>query len=571
MISFQFCRRLRPSLQLALISFLGPLLCSAYALSAPLHPSLGFKPQPKVDSRGFIDVWQLRRDVAAVEDLMATEDTNSCYPEGDPDAPELSKKEIKAVERSERACVAKVERHIKAYRRALDSFNKAWLPVLLKAARRGDKVAEVILRQCDTTPVLDRSQFESTCDENPERRAIAISRLQQTGFEPAYLPETPPPRSIYLSRNDAEIDALQSYTFRLFKHGIFGRIDVSGVTNVDPEKNNVAAVRGQVIEAALQEVERAFTFSGNNYVNAKTDEFATLRVNRKPLTPGFMTQGKILLRGDGNGSGIRSWRWGLGIKIGRVEEFVGGAEEAEFIKQLREILITSKQNIDRHLKEDPRWGVFIINRVGHHEWVPEGRTSEMDKLGYEWVGQWKLEKVFKEGYDPRWTLVSNLPEATRARIYREGGTTRITFQSVDPPRAPLQDAVGCQLRYSGGLTFMPSSNPDDSVSENTVFGYQGAYPIPMLREVYKPLKSTHRYRQVLVQCPEGEWFDNVRTRHLFLAGNTMIERATETFGLTVRHFRRVAESASLSLKRAQPVASARRQSFGPATGRVNHP
>jgi hypothetical protein len=550
-----------------LISFWTVLLCSSPTLSAPLQPSVDFKPTPIVDSRGYIDVWQLRRDVAVVEPLMATGDTDSCYSEGDPDDPPLSRKELKAIERAERTCLAEVASRYRTYRRVFDSFNKAWLPVLLNAARRGDKVAEVILRQCDTTPVIDRHRIESTCDEDPVRRTIAIQRLKETGFEPAYAQELGEPGGPLGNRDAAQMEALQMYIFGLLKQGIFGRIDVSSATNVDPEKNNAAAVRGQVIEAALQEVERAFTFSGNYYVNAKTDEFATLRLNRKPLTPGFMTRGKELLDGGGTASGIRLWRWGLGIEIGRVDEFVGSMEEAEFIKQLREILVTSKQNIDRHLKEDPRLGVFILNRVGHHEWVPEGMTSEMDKLRHEWVGQWKLEKVYK-GYHPDWTLVSNPPEATRARIYREGGVTRIAFQSEDPPRAPLQDAVGCQLRYSGGLTFIPSSNPDDSVSEETVFGYQSAYPNPMLREVYKPLKPTNRYRQVLVQCLEGEWFDNLRTRHLFLAGNTMIERASERSGMTVRHFRRVDESELPSLNLAQPAEAATKQSAWPATGRV---
>ncbi|MBW8370844.1 MAG: HEAT repeat domain-containing protein [Thiobacillus sp.] len=564
-----------PIASLRHVAVLARIICSclflsgsSFALSQPLQLINGFRPKPAVDSRGFIDVWQLRRDVAAIEPLIAYEDTDSCYSEGDPDSPELTEQEVKDTERIERECVARAEREYAAYRRVFDSFNKAWLPALVNAARRGDKVAEVILRQCDTTPVIDRRRIESTCDEDPARRAIAIQRLQKTGFEPAYAQELgAPPGGPLGSRDAAQMEALQMYLFGLLKQGIFGRIDVSSATNVDPEKNNAAAVRGEVIEAALQEVERAFTFSGNYYVNAKTDEFATLRLNRKPLTPGFMTRGKELLDGDGTASGVRLWRWGLGIEIGRVDEFVGSMEEAEFIKQLREILVTSKRNIDRHLKEDPRWGVFVLSRVGHHEWVPEGMTSETDKLGHEWVGQWKLEKVFK-GYHPDWTLVSNPPEATRARIYREGGVTRIAFQSEDPPRAPLQDAVGCQLRYSGGLTFIPSSNSDDSVSTETVFGYEGAYPIPMLREVYKPLKPTNRYRQVLVQCPEGEWFDNLRTRHLFLAGNTMIERASEGRGMTVRHFRRVDESESPSLNLAQPAEAATKQSPESATGRV---
>lgn len=557
MISLQLCRLLRPYLQLALISFLGPLLCSAYALSAPLHPSVGFKPQPKVDSRGFIDVWQLRRDVAAVEPLMATEDTDSCYSEGNPDAPELSKKEMKALERSERACVAEVERHIKAYRRAFDSFNKAWLPVLVNAARRGDKVAEVILRQCDTTPVLDRSQIESTCDEDPNRREIAIARLKKTGFEPAFAQEVTPLSRPNGNRDPEQMRVFQDYIFGLLRQGIFGGADVGSATNVNPDEDPVAASRGQVIEAALQEVGRAFTYSSGRDAGWKTDGFTTLSLNRKPLTPGFLTLGKELHFGGGNSiyTGIRFWRRDSGAGVKRVEEFTGTIADADFIKLLRSTLVASNENTERHLKEDPRWGVFVINRIGHHEWVPEGMASETSKLRSEWLGQWELETVFN-GYYPDWTRASEPTAATRATIFKDGDNTLITFLSASPSGAPLQDAIGCQLRYSGGMTYLPSSNPDEAASGETVLGYYGAYPIPMIREVFKPLKSTNRYRQVLVQCPEGEWFDNLRTRFLLLAGNTMIEVARERVGMTVRHFRRVSSSLPDSVGLVKQTESA---------------
>lgn len=104
------------------------------------------------------------------------------------------------------------------YRRALEAFNKAWLPVLLNAAQRGDKVAVVILRQCETTSVLDRSQIESTCDENFTRRTFAISLLQKTGFEPAFLHEMETPNW----RDPKQTNALQKHIIELFKQGIFG-------------------------------------------------------------------------------------------------------------------------------------------------------------------------------------------------------------------------------------------------------------------------------------------------------------------------------------------------------------
>lgn len=225
------------------------------------------------------------------------------------------------------------------------------------------------------------------------------------------------------------------------------------------------------------------------------------------------------------------------------------------MKLLRSTLVASNENIEHHLKEDPRWGVFVINRIGHHEWVPEGMASETHKLRPEWLGKWELKTVFN-GYYPDWTRASEPTAATRATLFKDGENTRITFLSTSPPGAPLQDGVGCQLRYSRGMTYLPSRNPDEAASGETVLGYYGAYPIPMIREVFKPLKSSNRYRQVLVQCPEGEWFDNLRTRFLLLAGNTMIEVARERIGMTVRHFRRVSSSLPDSVGLVKQTESA---------------
>lgn len=103
-----------PSLQssLQLICTWATLFLSPLAFSQSSQPSQHLKLKPLVDSRGFIDVWQLRRDVSVVESLIATDDTDSCYPEEDPDGQPLSKKEIKSVEQSTSACTANVERKI---------------------------------------------------------------------------------------------------------------------------------------------------------------------------------------------------------------------------------------------------------------------------------------------------------------------------------------------------------------------------------------------------------------------------------------------------------------------------
>ena len=55
------------------------------------------------------------------------------------------------------------------------------------------------------------------------------------------------------------------------------------------------------------------------------------------------------------------------------------------------------------------------------------------------------------------------------------------------------------------------------------------------------MNPNKRYRQVLVQCPEGEWFDNNRTRFLFLAKGALIEVTQDqawSGPVIVRHYQR---------------------------------
>ncbi len=107
-------------------------------------------PRAVVDQRGWIDVWELRRDVAQLEGMKGG---------------------------SGRAAAA----HARA-RRAL---NAAWLPALKQAMAKGDPVAEVILRTCNTSSMLDRAGIETDCSEDPAERQLARQRLESIGFVPA--------------------------------------------------------------------------------------------------------------------------------------------------------------------------------------------------------------------------------------------------------------------------------------------------------------------------------------------------------------------------------------------------
>jgi len=146
-------------------------------------------PRAAVDQRWWIDVWELRRDVAQVERMPPPNE--HCWPEGDPDEPQDTEKtpeQLKQARDQEvvsKACEAESERAAATLERARRALNEAWLPALKEAMKKGDPVAEVILRTCVTTGVLDRSGIETDCSQEPVQKEIARRRLESIGFVPA--------------------------------------------------------------------------------------------------------------------------------------------------------------------------------------------------------------------------------------------------------------------------------------------------------------------------------------------------------------------------------------------------
>ena len=100
------------------------------------------------------------------------------------------------------------------------------------------------------------------------------------------------------------------------------------------------------------------------------------------------------------------------------------------------------------------------------------------------------------------------------------------FASARPPPSPRFAEGGppgyaCALRYSGASSLRPEGNRHASTATDTVLGYLPALsaaisphdpapPRPL------PLEPTQSCKQVLVQCPQGEWPDNRNKRFLFL-------------------------------------------------------
>lgn len=275
-------------------------------------------------------------------------------------------------------------------------------------------------------------------------------------------------------------------------------------------------------DGRVQTWQRAFRYCTGEYDIWATDAFRQLRLNRPAaLTPGYLTWGRELHRGGGTSP-----------FSGRTF-FYATAEH----HQARELAI------DQLLQREPRWAVFLLTRVGRHEWVPQGTTSATGQLDAAWLGRWRLER----GAD-NWTAPLQ-PMAGTADIHRVGEAFRITLQTG--AGAPLVDATDCPLRYSGGLTYLPKlTGQGQQSAERTALGdfsstgngldasfaNDGAADAALA-----PLNTKKRYRQVLMQCDQAEADGNDRVRFLLLSGDWLLEFATEAPDgrkLAVRHYRR---------------------------------
>lgn len=505
-----------------------------------------------VDKGAYLDVWKLRDDVAALEAIEASDDTERCYPEeGDDSDEKPTPEQSKKYESEAAACAEKIESAYATYKKARETFNAKWLPPFRNAIQHGDQVAEVIMRQCETTPVLDRHEFETTCDEDPSRRNVARKRLVEIGFLPAVdLSEEVVQDWLNPSASPRQRELNQLAVMKKLRGGALGfdrgKVDFTG--NVVAKDGDMElARRWALMEAISQDAPRAFTYSpGDADGGWKTSQFTTLRLNRKPATPSYMTWGPALYFGGSNTpfTGPRYWRLATeemytGQQSTDKAVAIAGRGVADFESIRAQWLAEIESNINRYLAQDPRWAVFLIHRVGFHEWVPEKMASQTGEIDPSWEGNWILER---ESAD--WTKPLS-PATGHAEIRRQGDRTLITI-TTERNEEPLWNVVDCELRYSGGSTYLPKGQD----AGETLLGYFYAggqtrassfYKAGDNQEAVAPFDPTKRYKQVLMQCDKAEAPDAVRVRFLLLAGDTLVEfAAARPFDgpLAVRHYRR---------------------------------
>jgi hypothetical protein len=221
------------------------------------------------------------------------------------------------------------------------------------------------------------------------------------------------------------------------------------------------------------------------------------------------------------------------------ETTVAGPDHQAFLQQKEKLLAEIESNISAYLDKDQRWAVFLIKRLGHHEWVPAGKSTSTGDISDVWLGNWALSDVFSR-VGNNWFRDKTLASGTKGVIRRNGDSTFVTFKSTKSPYSPIADTEQCQLRYSGGLTYLPSTDPEAALSRETALGYLSTYPIEELAELMQPLNPYNRYKQVLLNCEQGESLNSQRTRYLLLANDIMLEVASDSWAPEyVRHFKRV--------------------------------
>lgn len=510
------------------------LAASAQQIAAPSRGE-----EHLADGRGFIDVWKLRDDVTKVEALEASDDTDRCYPEGDPDRSPPGRKERMRLIKQEQDCVRRIREAFANYRASRESFNAKWQGVLREAIRSGDPVAEIIWRQCKTTPVIERSALASTCDADPARRKEAARRLREIGFEAALDEDAEgdlPPRNLDQHRRRT---LSQTRAIRQMEAGVYGgwTADIHHGGNAPYSPDELHDIRrAAVIDAASTMVRRSFSYL-RRQGGSGDESHAQLRLNRKPVGASTLAWSANVFHGGSPYTGLYDPAWD-GFKVylnydKHREIVVGGKHDAQYLRALHDTLTRSERRIDDWMKRDPRWSVFLLHRKGHHEWVPEGIASPLGRLDPAWNGEWVTDKRFVN------FKLTDGQATDRLRIRADDAQAIAQFELAGVP------AYACELRYSGASSQRPENSSHAGTATSTALGYLPALAAISPHdagptEPFAPMNPGKVYRQVLVQCPQGEWPDNRNKRFLFLANDTLIEvqQAQGSRDLAILHWRR---------------------------------
>lgn len=312
------------------------------------------------DERGWINVYRLKLDIGKVI-ALPTGDYDCDMGEGgdDPEddstsfrsqkeriAFELARKQAaKKIDLQIKKCEAARKRESDAYKRARNAFNETWLPVLQNAVTHGDPIAEVILRSCETTSVLNRDGIASDCSESESDRKQAQLRLESIDFKPAL--------HKYIKTADADA-ALHCNSRDMSCHTEF---------EIERHKRILDVMRTGYVGVA-EDYNTCQLHSENEELDRREEECQRLgwlmRVVNSRITRGYVLsleyQGKI---GDRilnpiPGHIARLYRIGFQDVEFRDPDF-----QYKFWKDVGVFLSEINENIENDLRRDSRWGVFL--------------------------------------------------------------------------------------------------------------------------------------------------------------------------------------------------------------------
>jgi hypothetical protein len=336
-----------------------------------------------VDTRGFIDVWMLREDVIALSSLPRGQ--NECSRSEGDDEDYLAtlktrmarlayqrkhRKEEALARKAEDRCEADNLRQRKRFEQLHTAFNARWLPTLNNATKLGDPVAEIVLRLCETTPLLDRSEVAADCSGKPDDKAFARQRLEIIGFKPALHKYTPTAHAedwhqrptICGKRDNASSEC--SYRADIARYERILSVMRTGHLAV-AESWNTCQIGGSTPELDILAEECQRLMNLMMAVSAGTNQFYTVGSidgGMEGLTQ--MSLQRPILRGDA-GIPRKEWPYDTRGMVTRNDrrKFTDPDFQRKFYAELDKTVQEIETNIADDLLKEPRWAIFLVKRM----------------------------------------------------------------------------------------------------------------------------------------------------------------------------------------------------------------
>lgn len=336
-----------------------------------------------VDARGFIDVWALRKAVLRVASMPTGDyECNGYGGGGEDEAPHFKSRGARlAYERQPRlqeqreqremtSCERAREKVANTFKDARNALNRQWMPVLVRATALGDPVAEVVLRLCKTAPMLDRVGISADCSKNPAEQSIARHRLEAIGFRPALHNLTDKEAAYRESqqhcsteqseaRRECRLRADAERYERILSVMKTGHVGVAETWNTCQTKSD-----DPHLDKLVEECQRLQNLMVA--VSGIVSKFYTAGPlgNSSGLEATWLSLARPILSGEPGKSPYAEIYESRGI-VERHDrsKFSAPDFQATFYADVDKAIQTIEANIDEDLHKDPRWGVFLIERI----------------------------------------------------------------------------------------------------------------------------------------------------------------------------------------------------------------